>query len=55
MPQLNPDPWLAIMLMGWVLILALLNDKVLTHPFQNDIAPTHMKKPELETWNWPWH
>nr|YP_010335488.1 ATP synthase F0 subunit 8 [Conger erebennus]AKH60649.1 ATPase subunit 8 [Conger japonicus]UNH92406.1 ATP synthase F0 subunit 8 [Conger erebennus] len=55
MPQLNPTPWLAILVFSWAAFLIILPTKVISHTFTNEPNPQKAKKPELETWNWPWY
>nr|YP_010892857.1 ATP synthase F0 subunit 8 [Neosilurus hyrtlii]WJQ22574.1 ATP synthase F0 subunit 8 [Neosilurus hyrtlii] len=55
MPQLNPSPWLAILLFSWLVFLTVIPNKVLKHSFTNETTTLNAKKPTLHTWNWPWH
>nr|AAP75251.1 ATP synthase 8 [Chromis retrofasciata]AAP75253.1 ATP synthase 8 [Chromis retrofasciata] len=55
MPQLNPSPWFLILMLSWVVFLTLLPPKVLTHLSPNEPAPQNTKKPQMGSWNWPWH
>nr|YP_009348113.1 ATP synthase F0 subunit 8 [Bolbometopon muricatum]APW83531.1 ATP synthase F0 subunit 8 [Bolbometopon muricatum] len=55
MPQLNPAPWLTILVFSWLIFLTLLPPKVLSHNFPSDPASQNTKKPKTEPWNWPWH
>nr|YP_010892909.1 ATP synthase F0 subunit 8 [Tandanus tandanus]WJQ22743.1 ATP synthase F0 subunit 8 [Tandanus tandanus] len=55
MPQLNPAPWLAILLFSWFVFLTVIPSKVLKHSFTNEITALSTKTPTLHTWNWPWH
>nr|ADG45852.1 ATPase subunit 8 [Eigenmannia sp. 4 CBM-2010] len=55
MPQLNPAPWLAILLFSWFIFLAVLPTKVMKHTFTNEPTALSAKMPKTEPWNWPWH
>nr|ADG45856.1 ATPase subunit 8 [Eigenmannia virescens]ADG45858.1 ATPase subunit 8 [Eigenmannia virescens] len=55
MPQLNPAPWLAILLFSWFIFLMILPAKVMKHTFTNDPTALSTKTPKTEPWNWPWH
>nr|BBU26219.1 ATPase subunit 8 [Anabas testudineus] len=55
MPQLNPAPWLLILLFSWLVFLTIIPQKVLAHTFPNDPAPKALKTSKMETWNWPWY
>nr|YP_003058356.1 ATP synthase F0 subunit 8 [Oryzias luzonensis]BAH84884.1 ATPase subunit 8 [Oryzias luzonensis] len=54
MPQLNPAPWFAIMVFSWLVFLAVIPPKILTHHFPNEPAPQSVKKTKAQTWTWPW-
>nr|YP_005352772.1 ATP synthase F0 subunit 8 [Chrysochir aureus]YP_009092834.1 ATPase subunit 8 [Nibea coibor]AFC98257.1 ATP synthase F0 subunit 8 [Chrysochir aureus]AIR12671.1 ATPase subunit 8 [Nibea coibor] len=54
MPQLNPSPWLAIMIFAWLTFLIILPPKVMAHLFPNEPALQDTKKAHAGTWNWPW-
>nr|BAK42294.1 ATPase subunit 8 [Astroblepus sp. NM-2010] len=55
MPQLNPNPWFAILVFSWMVFLLMIPHKVLNHTFTNEPTPTNLSPIKLETWNWPWH
>nr|BBE36968.1 ATP synthase F0 subunit 8 [Sillago parvisquamis] len=55
MPQLNPDPWFAILMFSWTIFLFFLPPKVMGHTFPNAPSPQSLKKGEAAPWNWPWH
>nr|YP_009239708.1 ATP synthase F0 subunit 8 [Plotosus lineatus]AKU36807.1 ATP synthase subunit 8 [Plotosus japonicus]AMM05987.1 ATP synthase F0 subunit 8 [Plotosus lineatus]BAK42502.1 ATPase subunit 8 [Plotosus japonicus] len=55
MPQLNPAPWLTILLFSWLIFLTVLPNKVLNHSLTNEVTMLSTKKLELHTWNWPWY
>nr|YP_009519887.1 ATP synthase F0 subunit 8 [Diploderma flaviceps]ART66033.1 ATPase subunit 8 [Diploderma flaviceps] len=53
MPQLNPAPWLTVMLITWLTLLIVmtkvLNSSPVPHPSTQNLKIT---KPPL---TWPWH
>nr|CBX53548.1 ATPase subunit 8 [Lucifuga subterranea] len=55
MPQLNPSPWLAILVFSWLIFTAVIPPKILAHSSPNEPTSQGMKKPKTEPWNWPWH
>nr|YP_008593682.1 ATP synthase F0 subunit 8 [Peprilus triacanthus]WNH18803.1 ATP synthase F0 subunit 8 [Peprilus burti]WNH37183.1 ATP synthase F0 subunit 8 [Peprilus triacanthus]BAN83676.1 ATPase subunit 8 [Peprilus triacanthus]BAW88968.1 ATPase subunit 8 [Peprilus burti] len=55
MPQLNPGPWLAILLFSWSIFLIIVTPKVMAHTFPNMPTLQSTKKPKGESWDWPWH
>nr|YP_009990520.1 ATP synthase F0 subunit 8 [Centrolabrus exoletus]QNM99770.1 ATP synthase F0 subunit 8 [Centrolabrus exoletus] len=55
MPQLNPAPWLAILLFSWLIFLTFLPQKVLAHTFPNEPTSQSAESPKTEPWNWPWY
>nr|ACN11787.1 ATP synthase subunit 8 [Cephalocassis melanochir] len=55
MPQLNPTPWLAILVFSWLVFLTVIPPKILNHTFTNDITTLSTKDLQSDTWNWPWH
>nr|BAI77252.1 ATPase subunit 8 [Centrophryne spinulosa] len=55
MPQLNPTPWLSILMFSWLVFLALLPPKVLAHTFPNELSPKTTETPKAHPWIWPWH
>nr|YP_008593747.1 ATP synthase F0 subunit 8 [Pomatomus saltatrix]BAN83091.1 ATPase subunit 8 [Pomatomus saltatrix] len=55
MPQLDPAPWLSILLFSWLVFLTVLPPKVMAHNFPNEPTPKSADKPKGEAWNWPWH
>nr|WNH36989.1 ATP synthase F0 subunit 8 [Bairdiella chrysoura] len=54
MPQLNPSPWLAIMLFTWMVFLIVIPPKIMAHLLPNQPASQNPEKPISTTWNWPW-
>nr|YP_010956540.1 ATP synthase F0 subunit 8 [Equetus lanceolatus]WMY89633.1 ATP synthase F0 subunit 8 [Equetus lanceolatus] len=54
MPQLNPSPWLTIMIFSWLTFLIILPPKIMAHTFPNEAAPQSTEKSSTTAWNWPW-
>nr|YP_009720886.1 ATP synthase F0 subunit 8 [Accipiter trivirgatus]QGM79645.1 ATP synthase F0 subunit 8 [Accipiter trivirgatus] len=54
MPQLNPTPWLPIMLMSWLTFTLIIQPKLL--PFIPTNTPSNKSTTTANTssWNWPW-
>nr|YP_009114328.1 ATP synthase F0 subunit 8 [Garrulax perspicillatus]AHL16781.1 ATP synthase F0 subunit 8 [Garrulax perspicillatus] len=54
MPQLNPNPWLFIMLITWLTFALIIQPKLLsfvsTNPPSNETPTTYNTTP----WTWPW-
>nr|WNH37002.1 ATP synthase F0 subunit 8 [Erotelis smaragdus] len=55
MPQLNPAPWLMILLFSWLIFLTILPTKIMAHTFPNEPALQSTQVPKTEPWFWPWH
>ncbi|YP_238285.1 ATP synthase F0 subunit 8 (mitochondrion) [Scleropages formosus] len=55
MPQLNPSPWLLILLFSWLILLTTVFPKIMRHRFTNEPATQATKKHHPTPWNWPWH
>nr|YP_009113404.1 ATP synthase F0 subunit 8 [Chitra indica]AFC36240.1 ATP synthase F0 subunit 8 [Chitra indica] len=53
MPQLNPDPWLSIMLFTWLTYIMIHQPKITSFMQTNNIINNH-KHPHTNPWNWPW-
>nr|YP_002970823.1 ATP synthase F0 subunit 8 [Oplurus grandidieri]BAH70373.1 ATPase subunit8 [Oplurus grandidieri] len=53
MPQLNPSPWLFILMLTWLVLMTMFLNKTLFTTYPN--MPT-TKKEHTETpyWTWPW-
>nr|WNH22795.1 ATP synthase F0 subunit 8 [Chascanopsetta danae] len=54
MPQLNPTPWLMILVFSWLAFLTVVPIKVTAH-----ITPGHPETdttctPDEAMWTWPW-
>nr|AAT91112.1 ATP synthase subunit 8 [Aspistor quadriscutis] len=54
MPQLNPAPWLAILVFSWLVFLTMIPPKVLSHTFTNDVTLA-TKNLKSDPWNWLWY
>nr|YP_009159365.1 ATP synthase F0 subunit 8 [Holacanthus ciliaris]AGR91636.1 ATP synthetase subunit 8 [Holacanthus ciliaris]AKQ08976.1 ATP synthase F0 subunit 8 [Holacanthus ciliaris]QUJ18188.1 ATP synthase protein 8 [Holacanthus ciliaris] len=54
MPQLNPNPWFAILIFTWMVFLYFLPTKVMghTYPSEQTAQIPHFAQPE--NWPWPW-
>nr|YP_010257617.1 ATP synthase F0 subunit 8 [Jaydia carinatus]QKV48961.1 ATP synthase F0 subunit 8 [Jaydia carinatus]QVY58575.1 ATP synthase F0 subunit 8 [Jaydia carinatus] len=55
MPQLNPAPWLMILVFSWLVFLTVIPPKIIAHSFPNEPTSQAAQKPKTESWNWPWH
>nr|ACP04288.1 ATP synthase subunit 8 [Scleropages leichardti] len=55
MPQLDPTPWLLILLFSWLTLLMMIPLKIMGHYFMNEPIPQAPKMHPLMPWNWPWH
>nr|WBU94787.1 ATP synthase F0 subunit 8 [Pseudopus apodus] len=54
MPQLNPNPWLLILILSWLALTALFLTKTQNARFHTMPALHQMNKQETNTWLWPW-
>nr|ATA66329.1 ATP synthase F0 subunit 8 [Chrysochir aureus]QOS02900.1 ATP synthase F0 subunit 8 [Chrysochir aureus] len=54
MPQLNPSPWLALMVFSWATFLIFLPYKILKHVMPNVLTPPTQSSNSTITWFWPW-
>nr|QKX65203.1 ATP synthase F0 subunit 8 [Pseudogobio guilinensis] len=54
MPQLNPNPWFAILVFSWIIFLMIIPTKILNHTTPNEPAPMGEEKHKTEPWDWPW-
>nr|YP_009114528.1 ATP synthase F0 subunit 8 [Brachirus orientalis]AHZ58110.1 ATP synthase F0 subunit 8 [Brachirus orientalis]AID59737.1 ATP synthase F0 subunit 8 [Brachirus orientalis] len=54
MPQLNPAPWLGILILSWFAFLTILPPKITAHSFPNEPTPINSKALKADNWNWPW-
>ncbi|YP_009112425.1 ATP synthase F0 subunit 8 (mitochondrion) [Chelmon rostratus] len=55
MPQLDPAPWFATLLLSWLVFLTIIPPKIMSHQFPNEFSPQGTKKPQTESWTWPWY
>nr|YP_009130428.1 ATP synthase F0 subunit 8 [Trichogaster fasciata]AJW77533.1 ATP synthase F0 subunit 8 [Trichogaster fasciata] len=55
MPQLNPSPWLAILIFSWLVFLLIIPPKIMAHISPNEPALKSTEKSLTESWTWPWH
>nr|YP_004347617.1 ATP synthase F0 subunit 8 [Omegophora armilla]BAK10033.1 ATPase subunit 8 [Omegophora armilla] len=55
MPQLNPAPWLLIMLFSWFVFLTFLPPKIMAHTFPNEPTPQNTQALKTKPWTWTWH
>nr|NP_739650.1 ATP synthase F0 subunit 8 [Bassozetus zenkevitchi]BAC23181.1 ATPase subunit 8 [Bassozetus zenkevitchi] len=54
MPQLNPGPWLMILIFAWTVLLVVIPPKILAHTYPNEPTAQNNKAPESQPWNLPW-
>nr|QUJ18452.1 ATP synthase protein 8 [Neopomacentrus sororius] len=54
MPQLDPAPWLNILLLSWFIFLTVVPLKVVSHTFPNDATVLPADYLASEAWAWPW-
>nr|AFP52637.1 ATP synthase F0 subunit 8 [Eretmochelys imbricata]AFP52767.1 ATP synthase F0 subunit 8 [Eretmochelys imbricata]AJJ48488.1 ATP synthase F0 subunit 8 [Eretmochelys imbricata] len=53
MPQLNPNPWLMILLSTWLIYTIILQPKITSYLSMNN--PTNKNnKVNMNPWTWPW-
>nr|QHI42430.1 ATP synthase F0 subunit 8 [Strix aluco] len=53
MPQLNPNPWLSMMVTAWLVLSLIIQPKLLS--FTSTNPPSHKTAPTNTTpWTWPW-
>nr|YP_009707746.1 ATP synthase F0 subunit 8 [Grammatobothus polyophthalmus]QES95364.1 ATP synthase F0 subunit 8 [Grammatobothus polyophthalmus] len=55
MPQLNPAPWLMILLFSWLVFLTIVPNKVMMYTSPNEITTQDEKLLGKNLWNWPWY
>nr|YP_007317471.1 ATP synthase F0 subunit 8 [Psettodes erumei]ACL79272.1 ATP synthase subunit 8 [Psettodes erumei] len=55
MPQLDPAPWLAILVFSWLVFLVVIPPKVMAHSFPNEPTSQSTEKLEADSWAWPWY
>nr|YP_009163113.1 ATP synthase F0 subunit 8 [Scorpaenopsis cirrosa]AKT94796.1 ATP synthase subunit 8 [Scorpaenopsis cirrosa]BBM34751.1 ATPase subunit 8 [Scorpaenopsis ramaraoi] len=54
MPQLNPKPWLLILVFSWLCLLTLVPLKVTSHLFVKPGKTQVSAKQSKDGWTWPW-
>nr|QBH75468.1 ATP synthase F0 subunit 8 [Aquila audax]UBQ34067.1 ATP synthase F0 subunit 8 [Aquila audax] len=54
MPQLNPAPWLSIMLASWLTLTLIIQPKLLPFTPTNILSNKPITTINLSPWNWPW-
>nr|YP_010703116.1 ATP synthase F0 subunit 8 [Channa andrao]WCO10538.1 ATP synthase F0 subunit 8 [Channa andrao] len=54
MPQLNPTPWFAILILTWLVLVAVVFPNILMFTFPNDPTLLDSNPILAEPWNWPW-
>nr|YP_009255978.1 ATP synthase F0 subunit 8 [Syngnathus typhle]ANF05036.1 ATP synthase subunit 8 [Syngnathus typhle] len=55
MPQLNPSPWLLILMFSWLVFTTVIPPKVASHMTPNDPNPQNADIPKMTPWAWQWH
>nr|BAH10490.1 ATPase subunit 8 [Rudarius ercodes] len=55
MPQLNPAPWLSILVFSWLVLLVIIPPKVMAHTFSKEPVSTSSEELKKDSWTWPWH
>nr|YP_002970907.1 ATP synthase F0 subunit 8 [Trionyx triunguis]BAH79149.1 ATP8ase [Trionyx triunguis] len=53
MPQLNPNPWLSILLITWLTYITIHQPKIMSFSQTNNIT-NDPKYQITNPWNWPW-
>nr|YP_001004156.1 ATP synthase F0 subunit 8 [Crocodylus siamensis]ABB72517.1 ATP synthase F0 subunit 8 [Crocodylus porosus]ABC60408.1 ATP synthase F0 subunit 8 [Crocodylus siamensis] len=51
MPQLNPEPWLMILSITWLVLITTLQPKIASLKFMN--SPSSPAQKTTKTWPWP--
>ncbi|YP_009034483.1 ATP synthase F0 subunit 8 (mitochondrion) [Synchiropus splendidus] len=54
MPQLNPSPWFMILIFSWLVFLAFLPTKIMSHTYPNKLTPETKEASSNNPWTWPW-
>nr|YP_009107918.1 ATP synthase F0 subunit 8 [Melamprosops phaeosoma]AIU45212.1 ATP synthase F0 subunit 8 [Melamprosops phaeosoma] len=54
MPQLNPAPWLFIMIISWFTFSLIIQPKILTFVSMNPLSNKPPIAPSTTPWTWPW-
>nr|YP_001874818.1 ATP synthase F0 subunit 8 [Mecistops cataphractus]ABP62973.1 ATP synthase F0 subunit 8 [Mecistops cataphractus]QOI74188.1 ATP synthase F0 subunit 8 [Mecistops cataphractus] len=51
MPQLNPEPWLMVLSVTWLVLIIILQPKIASLKFTNN--PTNPDQKTTKAWPWP--
>nr|QXX99774.1 ATP synthase F0 subunit 8 [Osteolaemus tetraspis osborni] len=51
MPQLNPEPWLMVLFITWLVLIVILQPKIASLKFMN--SPTYPNQKTTKPWPWP--
>nr|QWS05575.1 ATP synthase F0 subunit 8 [Melanocharis longicauda] len=54
MPQLNPNPWLFIMITSWLTYSLIIQPKILKFLAANPPSNKTSPAPSTNPWTWPW-
>nr|ARU09772.1 ATP synthase subunit 8 [Eleutheronema tetradactylum]QVT11302.1 ATP synthase F0 subunit 8 [Eleutheronema rhadinum]ARU09774.1 ATP synthase subunit 8 [Eleutheronema tetradactylum]ARU09776.1 ATP synthase subunit 8 [Eleutheronema tetradactylum]ARU09778.1 ATP synthase subunit 8 [Eleutheronema tetradactylum] len=54
MPQLNPAPWLYILVTSWIILLIVVLPKILDFIIPNELTLQSANKVKQDSWLWPW-
>nr|YP_010381392.1 ATP synthase F0 subunit 8 [Sarcoramphus papa]UDH54032.1 ATP synthase F0 subunit 8 [Sarcoramphus papa] len=54
MPQLNPNPWLFIMLLSWLTFSLIIQPKLLSFIPTNSPSNKTPTTTKTTPWTWPW-
>nr|YP_009111820.1 ATP synthase F0 subunit 8 [Pyrgilauda blanfordi]AHN16472.1 ATP synthase F0 subunit 8 [Pyrgilauda blanfordi] len=54
MPQLNPNPWLFIMIISWMTFSLIIQPKLLSFVSTNPPSHKSIVAPSTTPWTWPW-
>nr|YP_007624596.1 ATP synthase F0 subunit 8 [Calyptorhynchus lathami]AEA36009.1 ATP synthase F0 subunit 8 [Calyptorhynchus lathami] len=54
MPQLNPNPWLSIMITSWLTFILIIQPKVLSFTPTNLPTNKTLTTIKINPWIWPW-
>nr|YP_009991730.1 ATP synthase F0 subunit 8 [Circaetus pectoralis]QNN84552.1 ATP synthase F0 subunit 8 [Circaetus pectoralis] len=54
MPQLNPTPWLLIMLTSWLIFTLIVQPKLLSLTPTNTPSNKPTMTANTHPWHWPW-
>nr|YP_010451310.1 ATP synthase F0 subunit 8 [Syngnathus scovelli]UTV01117.1 ATP synthase F0 subunit 8 [Syngnathus scovelli] len=54
MPQLNPSPWLTILVFSWLVFTTIIPSKVASYKNPNE-PNSQTIETTMTTWAWRWH